>query len=283
MMKYYIITPAKNEEKYIALTLESMVHQTLKPIEWIIVDDGSTDNTRAIVEKYQQENSWIKIISLDTRQEKKLYGSKVIRAFNHGYNLIKGNSFDFIVKLDADLTLPHNYFEEIAHSFAANKKNGICGGYLIEKEKDYERKIAGQTYVQGPIKAVRAECFKDIGGFVEANGWDGLDQLKALYLGWEVVNLPLKVIHHRIQTTEYRSLKFFENNGIAHYRTGNDIFLTLIRTLVSIIKKPYILASISYFTGYVKAALAREPKLVDKELAKFIRNYHYKRLLYFKR
>ncbi len=282
-MKYYIVTPAKNEEKYIHHTLKSVTQQTLKPAGWIIVDDGSTDNTLGIAEQYEKRFDWIKVISLNNKGEKKLYGSKVIRVFNFGFEQIQDTDFDFIVKLDADLTLPLNYFEEIARAFSKNQTYGICGGYIIEKERDFEKKRARQTYVQGAIKSVRMDCFNAIGGFAEANGWNGLDQLKALYMGWEVVNLPLKVIHHRPQTTEYRSIKFFENNGIAHYRVGNDIFLTLIRTLMGIRKKPYLLASLSYFRGYLKAALSKEPRLVDKHLARFIRNYHYKRLLHFKR
>jgi poly-beta-1,6-N-acetyl-D-glucosamine synthase len=160
---------------------------------------------------------------------------------------------------------------------------GIVGGYLIEEESDYEKKVAQLPYVKGAIKSVRAACFKEIGGFVEANGWDGLDQLKSMYLGWEVKHIPLKVVHHRIQTTEYLSLDFFYNNGIAHYRMGNNLFLTLIRSIIHLKEKPYVLASLSYFRGYLKAAVSIEPRLVDKDLAKFIRSYHYKKILKLKR
>jgi len=282
-MNYYVITPAKNEEKYISFTLESMIAQTLKPVKWIIVDDGSTDKTKEIVEKYKKDNDWIEIISIDNKQEKKLYGSKVIKAFNFGYNTIKNNAYDFIVKLDADLSLPKNYFEEIANAFSKNKNLGICGGYVVYKESDLAQKLAQETYIVGAVKSVRAKCFHEIGGFAEANGWDGLDQLTALYRGWQVEHIPVTVIHHRAPTTEYRSLQFFYNNGVAHYRSGNDFLLTLIRSIVQLKEKPYILASLNYVRGYMKAAISKEPKLVDKPLAKFIRAYHYKRLLNLKR
>ena len=282
-MKYYVITPAKNEEKFISYTLESMIHQTLKPLKWIIVDDGSTDKTKEIVEKYRKENDWIEIVSIDNKQEKKLYGSKVIKAFNFGYNIIKNNEFDLIVKLDADLSFPVNYFEQIASAFTQNKKLGICAGYVIEDEKDLPKRIAQQTYIAGAAKSVRSKCFSDIGGFLEANGWDGLDQLTALYLGWEVEHIPITILHHRLPTTEYRSLQFFYNNGIAHYRSGNDLFLTLVRSVVQLKEKPYLLASFNYLRGYVSAAISGVPKLVDEGLSKFIRAHHYKKLLKFKR
>jgi glycosyltransferase involved in cell wall biosynthesis len=282
-MRYYVITPAKNEEKFITFTLESMVKQLLKPVKWIIVDDGSTDKTKEIVEKYQKEHNWIEIVTIDNKQEQKLYGSKVIRAFNAGFKLVKDEPYDYIVKLDADLSFPPEYFKDIATAFANNNKLGICGGFIVEKESDFITKSSRYPRVQGAVKAVRAQCFKDIDGFMEANGWDGLDLLKALYLGWEVGNVPLKVIHHRIEGTEYRSLKFFQSNGYTHYMQGNDLFLTFVRGVFMLREKPYVLVSLSYVKGYFQGMFSKEPKYVDKGLAKFIRKYHYKRLLNFKR
>lgn len=282
-MKYFLITPAKNEEKYISFTLESMINQSLKPLKWIIVDDGSTDKTKEIAEAYAGKYNWIEVVSIDNKQEKKLYGSKVVRAFNFGYNLIKDQDFDFIVKLDADLSFSPDYFQQIANAFQENKSLGICAGYLIEKEGDLEKKMARHPYVQGPIKSIRYSCWKEIGGFAEANGWDGLDQHKAKYLGWEVKNIPLEVIHHRIQTTEYRSLQFFYNNGATHYRQGNDLLLSLIRFIVLLKQKPHLLASFNYLKGYLSAAFSKQPMLVDEGLARYIRSYHYKRLFSFRR
>lgn len=282
-MKYFIITPAKNEEKYIRFTLDSMVKQTLKPEQWVIVDDGSTDRTRDIAESYAKEYPWIKVVAIPNDHGKKLYGSKVIRAFNHGYNLIKDQQYDFIVKWDADLSFPETYFEQISDAFSTNKKLGICGGYIVENEYTTVIKPSRHPRVQGAIKAVSAQCFREIGGFRQENGWDGIDMLHAWYLGWEVNNIPVNILHHRIQTTEYRSCKFFRDNGITHYKQGNDLLLTLIRIIIMLKEKPYFIVSYCYLSGYLKALITREPKIVDKDFAKFIRSYHYKRLLSFNR
>ena len=281
-MKYVVITPVKNERDFIRFTLDSVISQSLQPEEWIIVDDGSTDNTVEIIRSYQQQIPWIKLVQLNTHAEKKLYGSKVIHAFNEGLKNVQ-KKYDFIVKLDADLTLPSNYFEEVARCFSEYPKVGICGGYTVEKQGDFEAKQKMSDYVQGPIKSVRKECFAAIGGFIEENGWDGFDQLHAMYLGWEVRHIPLAVIHHRIPTTEYRSLSLFFNNGKTHYRLGNNFFLTLVRTLFRIFEKPYILGSLSYFSGWMTSYINRAERLVDKDLAKFIRKYHYRRILSSKR
>lgn len=282
-MKYYVITPAKNEEKFIKFTLDSMVNQLLKPARWIIVDDGSTDNTKQIVEQYQKDHKWIDIVTIDNKQEQKLYGSKVIRAFNAGLKLIKDEQYDFIVKLDADLSFPPEYFRDIANAYTANPKLGICGGFIVEKESDFVTKSSRYPRVQGAVKAVRAQCFKDIDGFMEANGWDGIDLLKAMYLGWEIGNVPIKVIHHRIEGTEYRSMKFFQSNGYTHYMQGNDLFLTFVRGVFMLREKPHVIVSLNYLKGYFEGMFSGQPKYVDKKFAKFIRKYHYKRLLNFKR
>jgi glycosyltransferase involved in cell wall biosynthesis len=282
-MKYFVITPAKNEEMFISFTLESMIKQTLKPCKWIIVDDGSTDKTKEIIGKYIKEYPWIEMVSIHNKHEQKLYGSKVIRAFNVGYKLIKDEGYDFIVKWDADLSFSANYFQTISDAFSANKKLGICGGYIVDKDINAEIKELRHPRVQGAIKSVSAKCFKDIGGFLEENGWDGIDMLHAAYLGWDVENIPLNVIHHRTEATEYRSKNFFLNNGITHYKQGNDLFLTFIRFVVLLKQKPYLIMSLSYFLGYIRSWLVREPKSVDKEFAKFIKSYHYKRLLSFER
>lgn len=282
-MKYYVITPAKNEEAFIAYTLESMVKQTLKPIKWIIVDDGSTDKTREIIEKYSRLNDWIEVLTIENKQEQKSYGSKVIRAFNVGYKKIKDFDFDFIVKLDADLTFPSDYFQKIAQAFSADDAIGICGGYIVENENDRNIKASRFPRVEGAVKSVRMKCFKDIGGFLEENGWDGIDLLHAQYLNWKVANIPVNVLHHRPETAEYRSLRFFYNNGVTHYRQANDLFLTFVRALVMLKKKPYFLASFSYVRGYLNAFFSHTPKLVDDGLARFIKGYHYQRLFNFKR
>lgn len=282
-MNYYVITPAKNEEKYITFILESMVNQELKPLKWIIVDDGSSDRTNEIISSYQKNNDWIEVIKSNDLVQLKLYGSKVIRAFNKGYNLVKDKDFDFIVKLDADLTLPPNYFKEISNEFSKNSKLGICGGYITEQDSDLAMKMTRHAFVEGAIKSVRKECFEAIGGFLQELGWDGLDQYKARYLGWEVGNIPIQVLHHRPENSDYRSLNLFLERGIVHYKQGNDLFLTLIRSVLMLKRKPYFFGSIYYIKGYLKSVFANTEKIEDKGFRDYLRNYHYKRLFKFKR
>lgn len=277
-MKYIVITPVKNEEKYISFLVSSMLMQSVRPEKWIIVDDGSTDSTIEVVKQYVSCNEWIRLERLETKQEKKSYGSKVIRAFNFGLAQIDITDYDFLVKLDADLSLPPDYFLNIIEAFKSNPKLGICGGYIVENETDLEKKQKSDYFVQGALKSIRKECFKDIGGFWEINGWDGLDQHLARYNGWEIKNIDIPVHHHRPRAQDYVSNAYHFHNGVTSYKLGNNLFLTLVRLPTRIVEKPYFLGAISFLLGYIKG-LIWDKRIIDAQLASFIRNYHYNRIL----
>jgi len=133
-MEYVVVTPAKDEEAFIVHILDSMVNQSILPRKWIIVDDGSVDRTREIAEEYAQRHSWIKVVS-SRKWERREEGAPIIRAFYVGYELVRNEPWGFIVKLDADLTLPHDYFKSIVDEFKKDKRVGLCGGYCVVNSK----------------------------------------------------------------------------------------------------------------------------------------------------
>jgi glycosyltransferase involved in cell wall biosynthesis len=280
-MDYVIITPAKNEEKYIRYTLDSVVNQTLKPVEWIIVNDGSTDRTAEIVEEYVKKHVWIKLITI-RKNEKRAPGSKVVRAFYSGYTKIK-KDYDVISKLDADLTLPINYFRKVIDSFQDEKKVGLCGGYCkINKKGKWIKEKTASYHVRGAFKAYRREAFEDIGGFDEVLGWDGLDQMKLLHKGWNIKVLDLSVKHHRVtgEESDISDLNF--ELGVACYKKGYSWFITLIHAIVSLIRKKKVKPFIMMLKGYYHATIIKEKKNVDKDLEKFIRKFQLNRIIKFK-
>lgn len=282
-MKYVIITPTKNEEKYIEYTLRSVCAQTLKPKEWIIVNDGSADRTAEIVEKYIESNSWIKLINNNTVNEKRSVGSKVVRAFYVGYDSLKNHDYDFIVKLDADLTLPKNYFEVVSEEFYSNKKLGICGGIIFYYNKNnrmIKEKVA-LYHVRGALKAYRKKCFEDIEGLKPVLGWDGIDEMTAMMKGWEIRILPLEVIHHRLTGKEGGLLKTRIKNGKGFYIIGYHPFFLLLRTIYKVLEQPYVIGSILTLLSFIKCYFDKNINHIDnKELIKFIRKKQIKRLLF---
>lgn len=279
-MRFLVITPARNEADFIRNTIKSMVSQKLKPALWVIVNDGSTDDMAEIVESYTAQYSWIKLINKQTSQEKRTGGSKVVRAFYHGYSLFKNTEHDVVVKLDADLTLPEDYFQKVSEEFETNKKVGLCGGYcMIDKGGEMIREHSHNYHVRGALKAYRKECWEAIGGFKETWNWDGIDGMHAMYKGWKVKVLDLPVIHHRPTSAAYEPKNHAFKSGFEAYRTGNDLFLTLIRSIFRLKSKPFIIGSAYYIKGFLAAKRSNEQKIVDEGLARFIRRFTYKRLL----
>ncbi len=279
-MKFLVITPAKNEAEYIRNTIKSMVSQKLKPVQWIIVNDGSTDDMAEIIESYTAQYPWIKLVNKQSEKEKRTGGSKVVRAFYHGYSLFKNVEHDVVVKLDADLTLPENYFSEISKAFESNKKLGLCGGYcMIEQNGELVREHSHDYHVRGALKAYKKECWSDIGGFKETWNWDGIDGMHAMYKGWKIKVLELPVIHHRPTSAAYEPKGHAYKSGFEAYRTGNDFFLTLIRSIFKLKSKPFLIGSAYYMKGFLAAKRGNEQKVVDDGLARFIRKFTYRRLL----
>jgi poly-beta-1,6-N-acetyl-D-glucosamine synthase len=278
MMKYVVITPAKDEEMVIPHILDSMVTQSVLPLKWVIVDDGSVDKTREIAERYAQQHPWIKVVS-SRKRERREEGAPIIRAFYVGYELIKYEPWEFIVKLDADLTLPHDYFKSVIDEFKNDGRVGLCGGYCVVYSKGKKTREHHASYhIRGPLKSVRRDCWEDIGGFQEVLGWDGLDEMNAMFFGWKTKNIEKEVIHHRPTASYYNSKNMAYKFGYSRYKNGSNIPLAFVRAMRRIGKHPIGIYSFYYLYGYFSALIRREDKNVSPELAKFINRFHAKRL-----
>jgi len=279
-MKYVIITPIKNEEKFIRYTLDSICAQTLIPTEWIIVDDGSSDNSADIVKEYVLKYSWIKYIKFELIGKREI-GGRVVQVFNYGLQYLSTIDYNFIVKLDGDLTLPENYFQRIAEELKNNISIGVIGGVIgmlaenkivIEKSADY--------HVRGAFKAYSSNCFNKIGGLRPLMGWDGLDEFLAMYNGFEVKVLKeLVVIHHRVTGTETGQLNYSKKIGKYCYDFGYDPLLTFFRAVKDgLSRKPYVLSGGYLFFFYCIYLFKGKEKLIEPSIRKYIRKFQYNRI-----
>ncbi len=274
--RYLVVTPARNEARFIERTLRSMLAQTVRPALWIIVDDGSTDETAAVVERYAAHCGWIRLLRLPSQREQRAGGSKVVRAFNAGYALVGEERFDFIVKLDADLTLPPNYFAEVSRCFAEHPRVGLCGGYcVIEREGALVPESYTTDHVRGAFKAYRRESFDAIGGLLEVWSWDGLDEAALAWRGWELKVLPLPVVHHRPTSTEYNLFWHSWRTGREMYKERVDPLSLFIVAGVHLPRRPVLVGSLLFVVGYVWAWVRREPRVVNEDLARFIQQDRY--------
>lgn len=277
-MNYYIVIPAHNEEDFIALTLQSLISQTLLPKKVVVVNDNSTDKTAEIVTEYAKENPFITLVN-KTSDAIHLPGSKVIQAFHKGFETLD-NDYDVIVKLDADLILPDNYFEKISSIFKKNSKVGMAGGFAyIEKNNDWIlENLTDKDHIRGAFKAYRKECFEQIGNLKPAMGWDTVDELLAKFYGWKVITDSSLIVKHLKPTGANYNKTARYKQGEAFYTLGYGFFITAIASAKLAMMKRKPLLFFDYINGFLKAKKAKTPLLVTKEQAKFIRNYRLQKM-----
>ena len=277
-MKYYIIIPAHNEADFIALTLNSIASQTLLPSKVVVVNDNSTDATASIVSEFSNSHNYISLVN-KTSEAIHLPGSKVIQAFHKGFETIDGD-YDIIVKLDADLILPDNYFETIVNHFRKDDKIGMVGGFAyIEKNGQWIlENLTDKDHIRGAFKAYRKECFLQIGNLKPAMGWDTVDELLCKFYGWKVVtDESLKVKHLKPTGANYNKTARFKQ-GEAFYTLGYGFIITAIASakLAFMKRKPFLF--FDYIQGFWKAKINKKPLLVSVVQAEFIRNYRWNKM-----
>lgn len=277
-MNYYIVIPTYNEEKFISLTLQSIVEQTVLPSKIVVVNDGSTDKTEEIVNSFAEKYSFIAAVN-KTSDAIHLPGSKVIQAFQKGLEILDDN-YDIIVKIDADLIFPSNYFETIIKHFQSDERIGMVGGFCyIEKNGEWIlENLTDKDHIRGALKAYRKEAFKEIGGLKPAMGWDTVDELLCKFYNWKVVtDESLHVKHLKPTGASYNKAARYKQ-GEAFYSLGYGFFITAIASLKLAMRKGKPLLFMDYIKGFWKAKWSKKSLLVTNAQAKFIRNYRWKKM-----
>ena len=277
-MKYYLIIPAHNEADFIRLTLESLVSQTVLASKIVVVNDNSTDATAEIVSDFAKEYPFISLVN-KTSEAIHLPGSKVIQAFQKGFETIDAD-YDIIVKLDADLILPLNYFETIIHHFQSDDSVGMAGGFAyIEKNGEWIlENLTDKDHIRGAFKAYRKACFTDIGGLKPAMGWDTVDELLAKYFQWKVITDASLIVKHLKPTgANYNKTARFKQ-GEAFYSLGYGFWITAVSSAKLAFMKKKPLLFLDYIQGFWKAKIAKKPLLVSEKQAEFIRNYRLQKM-----
>ncbi|MGB8495416.1 MAG: glycosyltransferase family A protein [Candidatus Acidiferrum sp.] len=279
--RYVVISPAKDEAQRIDKTIQSMLRQTIIPVCWVIVDDGSRDQTPAIVESYQHVAPWISLVRVERDGERKL-GSAEIRAFEIGYKTVRSMDFDFVVKLDCDLEFGPDYFEQLISRFASDPDLGIASGVYVEnREGTWSEGKMPLYHASGASKMVRAKCFSDIGGFPLFPGWDTADEIKAQVRGWKTGHFSdLKFIHLRPEGSATGGVSTGILHGRVYYVTGGGPLFFLFKVADRVIHgKPVVLGAVALLWGYLRSWATRTERLVTKSEATFYRAQLNKRLL----
>lgn len=280
-MSYVLITPARNEEAFVDRTLQSVVRQTVLPLRWVIVNDGSTDATAAIVRPYLADHPWIELIDRPVRQDRH-FAAKV-NAFNAGQDRVRNLSYDIIGNLDADVSLDLDHFEFLLGEFEKNPRLGVAG--TVFKEDGYSSEtdsFEGQTHVSGQCQLFRRQCFEEIGGYRphRGGGIDWMAVATARMIGWKTQSFREKCFfhHRRMGTAERNRIASTFSYGEKDYYLGGHPVWELFRVGYRMTRRPYLVDGAALGLGYVWAFLRRAKRPVSRELMRFHRKEQMQKL-----
>ncbi len=264
-------------------TLDCVIAQSVRPAKWVIVDDGSTDETPQILARYAKEHPWIEVVTREDRGRRDV-GSGVVEAFYAGYDAINPDEYDYLCKLDLDLHLPPRYFEILMQRMAENPRIATCSGkaYLDRGGRLVNERHGDETSL-GMTKFYRVSCFKQIGGFVREVMWDGIDCHRCRMLGWIACSWDdpeLRFIHLRPMGSSQRGIYAGRmRHGFGQYFMGTGFLYMAASALYRVTEKPYLFGSLAMLWGWIKSAIQGNPRYDDMEFRKFLRRYQWRVLL----
>jgi biofilm PGA synthesis N-glycosyltransferase PgaC len=278
--KYVLVTPARNEENNIERVLHSIITQTVLPLKWVIVSDGSTDRTDDIVKEYLPGNPWIELVRMPEHPDRQ-FAAKV-QAFNAGYEKIKDLDYEIIGNLDADISFEEDYFEFLLSKFHEDRALGVCGTPFVENGKHYDYRFTNIEHVSGACQLFRRECFEEIGGYtpMKGGGIDWVAVTTARMKGWKTKTFTDKTCqHHRkMGTGNTSAIMTWFRQGSKDYFFGNHPLWEIFRTFYQMTKKPFIIGGAFLFFGFAWAGFRGVERPISPELIQFIRTEQMQRL-----
>ena len=280
VLSYVLITPARNEERFIELTIKSVVAQTVRPLKWAIVSDGSTDRTDVIVQRYAVDHPWIELVRMPERRERNFAGK--VQAFNAGYARMAGLKYDIIGNLDADVSFDAEYFEFLLGKFAENPRLGVAGTPYREGSFQYDYRFTSIEHVSGQCQLFRRECFEEIGGFVprKIGGVDLVAVTTARMKGWQTRTFPEKpYYHHRKMGTAVQGTLIVPYRvGQTDYVLGSHPVWEFFRCIYQLTRPPILLGGSLRLVGFFWAMTRRVQKQVSADFVRFRREEQMRRL-----
>ncbi len=281
-MKYVVVTAARDEAGYIEHTIKSLTSQTVKPIRWIIVDDGSTDGTVELVEAAAAQNDWITVIRRENRGFRSV-GVGNYDALQEGFRAVANIDHDFLSIVDADVDFAPTYFEELGIKFSENPKLGIgCGAVIDILDGAFYKADILPEMTGGPLKCYRCQCWEEIGGLVRAASWDAIDCFKAMQLGWisqTFQEKSLNISHLRpTGSTQNSIFTGKKRRGAGMYFMGAHPVWVVASALRRFFEPPVAKGCWFVLVGYFQEMWRGGDQLKDQDLITYIRRWQLKRL-----
>lgn len=285
---YVLISPCRDEADYMRQTLDSVIAQSLRPAKWVIVDDGSTDETPQILAEYAARHDWIEVVTRSNRG-KRAVGPGVIDAFYAGLDTIDIDDFEFLCKLDLDLEIPPTYFERVIAQMETVPRLANFSGkpYLRGKDGRLTSERLGDENAVGQIKLYRTIAFKEIGGFVRQVSWDGIDGHMCRMQGWiarSEDHPELRFVHLRQMGSSQHSIWVGRLRwGFGKYFMGSTLYYVVAVACYRMLEKPYIIGGWGILWGYLKAYFGGATRFENREFRRFLRRFELQSLLFGKR
>ncbi len=276
MAHLLLVTPARDEAVHLERTIEAVAAQTRPPDLWLIVDDGSSDATPEILERWAAQLPFLRVLRAPQRGNEaggdRLALAAEARAFNWALGCVETGEFSHLGKLDADIELPPHYFERLLERFEREPALGVAGGGLLEQGRDgwYLTKVPAY-HVRGALKLYSRECFEAIGGIEERLGWDTIDETYARMSGFSTRSLPgLDARHHRPVATRGGTLRGRARHGQCAYILRYSAWWVALRSLKVACSRPFGLSGLAFLYGYARSAARREERVEDERFRRFV-------------
>jgi len=277
-----IVSPVRDEGKYVRNTLDAMVAQTVQPQEWLFVDDGSTDDTRAIIETYAAKHPWIRVISRDDRGFRQL-GSGVIAAFDYGRARLARQDYQYVAKLDGDMSFTPKYLEVMIGRLESEPKLAAVSGKVFRPESGgFVEEYIIDEMVAGQFKLYKRVAFEAIGGFTQTILWDGIDIHRCRMKGYTTLSFhhpDAKLIHHRLMgSSDSNVFKGRVRLGRGIWFMGYHPLYAIASGLFRMHEKPYFIGGLIIIGGYFFAAMRGEPRFADRDFIENLRRWQLQKL-----
>lgn len=280
--EYVVITPVRDEASHVMRTIEAMRAQTIRPASWIVVNDGSRDATGAILDQAAAETPWMRVVHRPDRGHR-ANGSGVMEAFYAGHSLLGSEAWDYLVKLDGDLSFEADYFERSFLHFGSDPKLGIGGGTIysmVTGTAAIDSTGDPPFHVRGATKIYRRACWEAIAPLVRAPGWDTIDEVKANMLGWATRTFPeLRLLQHKPTGSADGNWRNAFKNGRANYVTGYDPMFMLAKCVKRAAQRPAFITGLAMAAGFGSGYLAGTPRTPDSNVIRYLRQQQRRRLL----
>lgn len=282
--RYIVIMPSRNEEKFIAHTIDCLIEQNIPPVELVVVDDGSTDRTGEIADEYAAKYDWIHVVHRPDRGSR-VVGGGVIEAFNEGMAAVTSQNYDYLCKLDADLTLQPDYFEWCIGKMEQDESLAACSAKVFNPSlgdgKLFEEGIIDEQ-VSGAAKFYRREAYEDIGGFVQEVMWDGIDFHTCRMKGWKTRSFRdpnVKILHHRLMGSSHKNIFHGRMRwGRGQWFMGTHPLYIVASGVFRMRERPFILGGLCIILGYLEGMVRGQPQYENGDFRKHLHSWQLKRI-----